>query len=283
MFFKDFFKDLLHDILGSLLYGTGIVCFFNSCNIAPGGVSGISIMLNFLFGAPIGITGLLINVPIIIAGYLKLGKSMMTKTLKTILITTIIIDCVITPFFPVYKNDRMLSALFGGLLLGTGLALIFQQGSTTGGTDVLSHIIRIKYPHFSIGRAMMIIDCIIIGISVIVFKNLESALYAVVGLFCSTKILDSLLYGADRGTVVFIISEKTSKISKSIITGLGRGVTLLDAHGAYSGRDNNVLMCAVRRHEFARLRKIVNAIDNNAFFIVLPAEEISGEGFRKKF
>lgn len=282
MFFKDFFKDLFYDVLGGLLYGIGIVCFFNSSNIAPGGVSGISIMLNFLFGVPIGITGLLINVPIIIAGYLKLGKQMMTKTLKTILITTIIIDSIITPFFPVYSNDRMLAALFGGLLLGTGLSLIFSRGATTGGTDILSHIIRIKYPHFSIGKAMMIIDCIIILISTIVFKNIESALYAVIGLFCSTKILDSLIYGADRGTVVFIISEKNSKISKSIITGLGRGVTLLDAHGAYSGRENNVLMCAVRRHEFSRLRRIVNTIDANAFFIVSSAEEICGEGFTRK-
>lgn len=280
MFFKKFFKALFYDIAGGLLYGTGIVCFFNSSNIAPGGVSGISIMLNFLFGSPIGITGFLINIPIIIAGYLTLEKSMMTKTLKTVLVTTIIIDCII-PYFPVYNNDRMLASVFGGLLLGSGLALIFSQGSTTGGTDILSYIIRLKYPHFSIGRAMLIVDFVIISVSAVIFKNIESTLYAAIGLFCSAKILDSLLYGADRGTVVFIVSEKSEELSRSLMSAMGRGVTLLKSSGAYTGQNGNVLMCAVRRHEFVRLRHIVNATDGNAFFIAASAEEISGEGFSK--
>ena len=176
----------------------------------------------------------------------------------------------------------MLASLFGGLLLGTGLALIFQQGSTTGGTDILSHLIKRKYPHFSIGRAMMIIDCIIIGLSTVVFHDIESALFAVVGLFCSTKIIDSLLYGADRGTLVFIISEKKKEISNEIITSMERGATLLHSRGMYSGKESGVLLCAVRRHEFARLKKLVSDIDFNAFFMVCPAEEIAGEGFTKK-
>lgn len=282
MNFKSISKDIFYDCLGGLAYGVGVVCFFNSSNIAPGGVSGISIMLNFLFGAPIGITGLLINVPIIILGYIYLGKTMMNKTLKSILITTFIIDFIITPFFPVYSNDRMLASLFGGLLLGTGLALIFQQGSTTGGTDILSHLIKRKYPHFSIGRAMMIIDSVIISLSTIVFGDIESALFAVIGLFCSTKIIDSLLYGADRGTLVFIISDKNKEISDEIITRMERGATLLYSKGMYSGKQSGVLMCAVRRHEFARLKNLVYSVDFNAFFMVCPAEEIAGEGFTRK-
>ncbi len=276
---KNFFKDIFYDLLGGLAYGVGVVCFFNSCNIAPGGVSGISIMLNFLFGAPIGLTSLLINIPILILGYIYLGKSIMNKTLKSILITTILIDGVITPFFPVYSNDRILAALFGGIILGTGLALIFLRGSTTGGTDVLSYLIKRKYPHFSIGRAMMIIDCIIIAASVSVFHDLESALYAIIGLFCSTKIIDSLLYGADRGTLIFIISRKNTEISKQIITTMGRGVTMLKSKGMYSGAELGVLLCAVRRHEFARLKNIVSEVDSSAFFMVTTAEEIGGEGF----
>lgn len=279
---KLFFKDIIYDCLGGLAYGVGVVCFFNSSNIAPGGVSGISIMLNYLFGAPIGLTGLLINIPIIVLGYIYLGRTMMNKTLKSILVTTVIIDAVITPLFPVYSNDRMLAALFGGLLLGVGLALIFQQGSTTGGTDILSHLIRLKYPHFSIGKAMLIIDCIIIALSTFVFHDIESALFAIVGLFCSTKVIDSLLYGADRGTVLFIVSRKNSEISEKIIKDMTRGVTLLHSKGMYSGTESGVLMCAVRRHEFAKLKKIINEIDYNAFFMVCPAEEIAGEGFTRK-
>ena len=279
MKFKSILKDIFFDLSGGLAYGVGVVCFFNSCNIAPGGVSGISIMLNFLFGAPIGLTSLLINIPILILGYIYLGKSMMNKTLKSILITTVLIDGVITPFFPVYSNDRILAALFGGIILGAGLALIFLRGSTTGGTDVLSYLIKRKYPHFSIGRAMMTIDCVIIAVSVAVFHDLESALYAVIGLFCSTKIIDSILYGADRGTLVFIISKKNQEISMRIITSMGRGVTLLKSQGMYSGSELGVLLCAVRRHEFARLKNIIYEMDASAFFMVTTADEIGGEGF----
>lgn len=282
MFFKSFFIDLLYDILGGLAYGIGIVCFFNSCNIAPGGISGISIMLNYLFDTPIGIVSLLLNMPILIAGYLRLDKSVMNKTLKSILVTTIIMDYIVTPFFPVYSSDRILAALFGGIILGFGLVLIFSRGSTTGGTDILSHIIRQKFPHFSIGRAMMMVDCVIILISTLVFKNIESGLYAIVGLFCSTKIIDSLLYGADRGTLILVISQKNREIGEKIIKNLGRGATLLDSHGMYSGVKNAVLLCAVRRHEFSRLKKIVTETDNDAFFMVCPADEIAGEGFSKK-
>ena len=220
MFFKSFFIDLLYDILGGLAYGIGIVCFFNSCNIAPGGISGISIMLNYLFDTPIGIVSFLLNIPILTAGYFLLDKSIMNKTLKSILVTTIIMDYIVTPFFPVYSSDRILAALFGGIILGFGLVLIFSRGSTTGGTDILSHIIRQKFPHFSIGRAMMMVDCVIILISTLVFKNIESGLYAIVGLFCSTKIIDSLLYGADRGTLILVISQKNREIGEKIIKNL---------------------------------------------------------------
>ncbi len=282
MNYKNILKDIFYDCLGGLTYGVGVVCFFNSSNIAPGGVSGISIMLNYLFGAPIGITGLLINIPIIVLGYIYLGKKMMNKTLKSILITTIIIDGIITPFFPVYSNDRMLASLFGGLLLGTGLALIFLRGSTTGGTDILSHLIKRKYPHFSIGRAMMIIDSVIIGLSTVIFKDIESALFAVVGLFCSIRIIDVLLYGADRGTLILIISKKNNEISKKIITNMERGATMLRSRGMYSGEESGVLMCAVRRYEFAKLKKLISETDSSAFFIVCSADEIAGEGFTQK-
>lgn len=282
MFFKRFFSELFYDILGGLSYGIGIVCFFNSSNIAPGGISGISIMLNYLFKLPIGIMSFILNIPVIIAGYLRLDKSTMNKTLKSILVTTLIIDYIITPYFPVYSNDRMLAALFGGIMLGFGLVLIFSMGSTTGGTDIVSYIIRQKFPHFSIGRAMMMVDCVIIAVSTLVFKNIESGLYAIVGLFCSTKIIDALLYGADRGTLMLIISQKNKEIGKKIIATLGRGATLLNSHGMYSGKENGVLLCAVRRHEFAKLKKIVTETDNDAFFMVCPADEIAGEGFSKK-
>ena len=145
MFFKSFFIDLLYDILGGLAYGIGIVCFFNSCNIAPGGISGISIMLNYLFDTPIGIVSLLLNIPILIAGYLRLDKSVMNKTLKSILVTTIIMDYIVTPFFPVYSSDRILAALFGGIILGCGGLVRAYTHSAKIGIDAAEIITLSKW------------------------------------------------------------------------------------------------------------------------------------------
>ena len=170
---------------------------------------------------------------------------------------------------------------FGGVLMGAGLAIIFLRGSTTGGTDIISFLVKKWYPHVPIGRMIMVVDCIIIGVSVLVFGNLESALYGLISLYCCSMVIDSIIYGLDKGSMVMVVSEKNDEIAAQIMDELERGVTLLKGQGAYTGTDRDVLMCAVRKQQFARVRAIIYEKDPNAFVIVSETSEVLGEGFKQ--
>jgi len=263
------------------LYGAGICCFLEPASIAPGGVSGISIMVNFLTGLPIGITSILINIPVLIAGYIFLDKKLIKNTVFALVLTSAIIDYIITPLFPVYSGDRLLGSVFGGIFMGIGLGIIFSCGSTTGGTDILSLLMKKKFPNLRMGIAMLIIDCIILAFSMLVFKDTESGLYGIISLYCSTKLIDFFVYSGDRASLVFIISKETEKISSAIMNSMNRGVTLLDATGGYSGNKNKIIMCVVRRQEFPVLKQITLEADETAFLTAANSENVFGEGFYK--
>lgn len=273
--------DLLYDIAGTLVYNIGIFCFVDAAQIAPGGMTGIAIMLNYLYRLPIGITTLILNIPVLVLGWLYLGHRLIYRTLKTLLISTFLMDGVVTRFLPQYAGDRLVGCIFGGALIGAGLAVVFMRGTTTGGTDILSNLVKRRYPYIPIGRAILLIDCIIIAASMLVFSDVESGLYGLISLFCSTKVIDSLLYGIDRSSSVMIISEKYDEIAENIMQRLHRGVTFLHASGAYTSSEKTVLFCVCRRQEYFKMKSIVYHIDENAFITVSEANEVIGEGFRK--
>lgn len=278
---KDLTLDLTADIVGSLLFAIGIVCFTGPANIAPGGVSGIAIILNYVWSwLPIGATSLAINIPLLFLSFKYLGRRASTRTICSLIISSFMIDWVVAPLFPVYTGDRLLGAVFGGVSIGAGLALIFLRGSTTGGTEIVSNLLRLKWPHISMGRALLFVDCAVIALSMIVFKNLESGMYGIISLFCSTKVIDAIVYGFDQGNMVTVISEKNKEISARIMEEIDRGVTLLSGKGAYTGQEKEVLICAVRKSEFARLKSIIREIDHSAFVVTTEAGEILGEGFK---
>lgn len=277
---KNFCVDLVYDLVGSILFAVGIVCFVNPANLAPGGMSGIAILLNYLWGLPIGLMSTLLNVPLLILSCLFLGRSLTIKTVKSLLISSIMVDMVVTRLVPVYVGDQMIGAVFGGVLMGAGLAVIFLRGSTTGGTDIISFLVRKWYPHIPIGRLMMVVDCVILGISIVVFGNMEAGLYGLISLFCCTKVIDSIIYGLDKGSMVTVISAKNDEIAAQIMKELERGVTLLDGKGAYTGDKREVLICAVRKQQYGRLRAIVYENDPSAFMIVSETSEVLGEGFK---
>lgn len=277
---KNICLDLGADVLGSLVFATGIISFVGPAQIAPGGVSGISLILNYLWGLPIGTMSLILNIPLLILSYRYLGHHLTYKTIKSLVINTLMIDMVVTPFFPVYTGDRLLGAVFGGVAMGAGLAIIFLRGSTTGGTDIVSYLVQRRWPHISIGRAILMIDCVILGTSMVVFKSLEAGLFGMVSLFCSTRVIDTIIYGQDKGSMVTVVSERYEAIAKAIMEELQRGVTLLQGQGAYSGKETKVLICAVRKPQFARLKAIIYENDPKAFVVVSEAGEILGEGFK---
>lgn len=274
-----FFLDILADIVGSFFLSIGIHCFSEPAQIAPGGVSGLAILINYLSELPIGLLTFFINIPLVLLSFRFLGKGFTLKTLKTIVISTIMLDFIVAPFVPIYMGDRLLSSIFGGVLMGLGLGFVFLRGSTTGGTDILSFLIQRKFPHIPIGQALMVIDAVILLLSILVFGNFEAGMFGVVALFVQTKVIDGIVYGEEKGNLVFIISTKHHEIAKRIIEDLERSATLLSGYGAYSHKEMETLVCAVRKPQFAALKKIVHQVDENAFVIVTEASQILGEGF----
>lgn len=274
-------KEILFDITGTLAVSVGLYSFAEKVDIAPGGVSGISLMVRYLTGFPMGALMLILNVPLLLIAYKFMGKKFTLKTVRTVFINTIILDMVVTPYFPQYGGDRLLGSLFAGVIIGGGLSIVFINGSSTAGTDIIGHIIERRFPHISIGKALMIVDCIILGVSVLVFRNIESALYGIVALFTQTVVINKLVYGSEKGRNLFIISQKSESIATRILNECDRGATFLNARGAYSNKPTSVLMCVVRVWEYYRIKGIVYEEDPSAFVIATEAEHIIGEGFSR--
>ncbi len=282
-FSKELILDCAFLLAGTFLYALATHCFMAPHDIAPGGVTGVATMLNHLFNINIGFTVLVLNIPILLLAWKFIGRNFCIKTLISILLFTIFTDY-ITPFIPIYtggEQARMLAALFGGILNGAGLGLVFSRGFTTGGTDVISSLIRLKLPFMSTGKMLFAVDLVVVSASVLVYGNIESAFFALISMFVTSKTIDSIVYGGDRGKMVMIISDKSEEIVKDILGTLGRGATFLKASGTYKKEDKNVILTAVRISQFFKLKKLVKSIDPMAFMIVSEASEIAGQGFKK--
>jgi len=279
---KEILKDGIFFIIGSILFALSINVFTAPNNIAPGGLSGIGTMIHYLFGAPIGITIILCNIPIFIWGLYEVGYPFLLKTAAATLLSSLCIDFTAS-FMPAYHGDMLLVTIFSGLLAGVGLSLIFMRGATTGGTDLIAKLLKQHFRHISMGKILLGIDFAVVLSSAIVYRSYETPLYAVIVIFITSRVVDTVLYGTDSGTgkMMFIMSKKNPEIAQSIMSQIGRGVTVLKSRGGYSGEDGEVLMCAVWRQEVYKTYDIVYEVDENAFIVVGDAGEISGEGFKK--
>ncbi len=275
--------DYIIIALGSIVYALSVVIFTSPNNIAPGGLTGISTMLNFLFGLPIGVMIFVMNMPLFVWGAIENGFSFLTKTIVGTAFVSLAID-LLTPILPVYQGDTILAAIFGGILNGAGLGLIFYRGGSTGGGDIIALNIHKRMPHISTGNIILMIDFVILIMAFFVYNSIESVLYAVVAIFVSIRVIDTISYGTSRGNgkLMFIITKHYDEVSQGIMTELERGVTLLDGEGAYSGEKKRVIMCAVRPQQVFKIQNSVKKIDQNAFIIVTTAGTIKGLGFAKK-
>lgn len=279
-------KSILYDavmfLLGSIIFAFSVNTFTAPNNIAPGGLTGVATMINYVLGAPIGISIILLNIPLFIWGFFSVGYKFIAKTVIATFLSSIIID-ISAPIMPQYTDNIFVAVAIGGFLAGLGLALIFVRGGTTGGTDLAANLLNRQMRHLSLGKLLLIIDFVIVVISAFVYGNIESPFYALVVIFITTKIIDMVLYGTDSGTgkMMFIISKYNNEIADKIIVDLDRGVTGLKSRGCYSGIEGEVLLCAVRRQEVYKIYDIVHSIDENAFIVVGDAGEITGEGFKQ--
>ncbi len=277
---KEFLKDIIYYVIGGSIYSVAVTVFLSANEISPGGVTGIATVLNYLFSTPIGAVIFLINVPLFIIAFLRLGKGFIIKTAAATAVTSLLLDSLVI-VLPEMKIDLILASVFGGTLMGLGVSIIMLRGSSTGGVEIVAKLVSIKYPYISMGRLMLILDFSVVVVSAFIYKNVESALYSTVALYACSKIMDLVLYGADRGKVVYIISDKAQYIVCDILNKMGRGATYLNVEGAYTGDKRKMIMCTVRRNEVHNIYAAVRHYDKSAFVVVCEAGEILGEGFKK--
>lgn len=279
---SEIISDLLFFTARGAVYAAAVLVFLSSNKISPGGVTGISSVLNYLSGFPIGTAVFLLNLPLLLLGFFKLGGIFIVKTTVGTFIMSAALD-IGEAVFPYFKLDIMLSAIFGGLLMGLGQSLFMLRGATTGGSDIVAVLINRKIPHMTVGRLILLTDAAVVVLAAVVYKNFESALYSVVALYAATKIIDIVIYGADRGKIVYAITGKPDKMSGEIMSLVGRGITVIDATGAYTGAKKKMLMCTVRPNEVSAVCKIIRGNDGEAFTVIADAGEILGEGFKRRY
>ena len=281
---KNLLLDFVMILAGSVCYAVAIGMFSAPNDIAPGGLTGVATLLNYLFDwIPIGTATILMNVPLIITSWFVLSKYMVIRTLWGILISSVLTD-LLSPYigglFLVSEGrNPLLVCIFGGALLGLGVGLIMRRGGTTGGSEVISRLLEKKYPHMSVGTLILGVDAIVITLSAVVYGRVEQALYAVVFVFVGSQIIDRVVYGGRSGKMIMIMSKKQPQITQAIMTKVNRGVTLLKSQGGYSGQDQSTMLVAVRKDEVFRLRKTVFDIDPDAFLMMLTTDEVRGLGF----
>ena len=273
-------KNMALLLVGALIYGIGTHAFVEPAHIAPGGAMGIALMVNHFADLPIGLLTLAINIPLLVLAWFSLSHRFAVSTAFATAVCSFILDFMVAPVCPVYTGDRILCSLYGGILSGVGMGLIFMAGMTTGGRDIFGDVLQKKRPQLSIGRALMAVDGVILLMSIYVFGNIDAALFGLVSLFATTKVIDSVIYGGDASTMATVVTRKPREIARRIIADLDRSATLVQATGAYSGKDTSVLLCTVRKSQFQRLRKIVYEADPGAFLMATEASEVLGDGFK---
>ena len=272
------FFEYLGITIGCGIMAISIDVFSAPSKIAPGGISGLATVIYYIIKLPIGVTMLILNIPLFILAIKILGKSVGAKTVYGTIILSIFVDYVFesSPF----TEDLLLASLFGGIVLGVGLGLVFRFGGTTGGTDLAAAIINKFIPQFSIGTILMVIDFTVVVIAGILFKQAEITLYSVISLYTSIKILDFIQEGFGYAKAFYIISDYPEEISNEIFKELDRGVTALTGQGMYTKEKRQVLLIIVHRSQVNQLKEIVYNIDSRAFVILAEVHEVLGEGFK---
>jgi len=264
-------------LLGCLIGAAAYPTFLVPNSIAPGGLTGIATILNYLFHWPVGITSLALNIPLFIIGYRTMGKIFAFRSLLATLLFSVLID--LLPL-PVVSNDPLLGTLFGGVVLGIGLGLILRGGATTGGTDMVARMVHRKFSFISVGAFLFFFDFLVVLAAGLLIGGSE-ALYALINIYVSSRVVDTVMVGFTGNKACFIMTADWTSISQRIMKEIGRGVTFLNARGAYSGAERPVVLCVAARQEISAVKRIVQEEDANAFMFITDAHEALGEGFAR--
>lgn len=278
---KDWVLDIGADLIGGILIALGIYNFALHANFPVAGFSGIAIILYHIFGLPIGIGTILLNVPVSIFCYKFLGKGFFFRSVKSMVISSLLMDYV-APLFPVYDGERLLAALCMGVLCGLGYALIFMRDSSTGGQDFITVSIRKIRPHLTLGVLTMIFDSttILLG-TLIVFHEIDGLLYGIIVTFLISTVMDHFMYGIYKGKLTFVVTEHGKAVVDAIDKISGRGATIVKGVGGYSLKEKDIVLCACNNKEMYQIKRRVHEIDPDAFTMIVESNEVVGEGFQE--
>mgnify|MGYP001826639422 FL=1 len=281
LFSKKWFVAYSMILVGAFIMAAGFVFFITPYKIVPGGVYGISIVLHHMFGTPVGLIALLFDIPLTLIGIKVLGPRFGAKTVVGFVLTAGFVDLLTYLWgeLPLVENDALLSSIFGGLLIGLGLGLIFKAKATSGGSDIVAMIIS-KYTKLPLGQLMIAVDSAIVLVGLVVFQDWKIPLYSLIVIFITGRVVDIVLQGISYDKTLFIISEKPRQLRDKIINDLNRGGTFIQGKGMYSESERTIIYTVVNRREMAILQDFIHQIDPTAFMTVINANEILGNGFK---
>ncbi len=277
---------LITTVLGSAIYGLSYSIFLSPNNLNAGGISGLAAVIVQLINpqgtipfVEIGTLTILINLPLFAIGGVKIGKKFFFGSLLGLALSSIVMDYVVLPVH--LPADPLLAALYGAVIAGFGLGLVFMSGTSTGGSDIVVRLVKLKARSMNIGSIAMIFDVFVVILTGLVFGNVENALYTGITAFLCSKVIDIVVYGFDNSKVAMIVTKEYATIAKEIGNKLGRGATYLRSQGTYSGAEGNVVLVAVKRQQIAELKELVTNADPNAFVIMMEAHQVLGDGFAR--
>lgn len=262
----------------AVIYAAAISLFLDPNNIAPGGVTGISILVNRFTGIPTGTLNMLINIPIVLLGLWKFGWRFICSTMYTLALITVFINGFASR--GAVTDDLLIASVLGGALIGVALALVFKAGATTGGVDIIVKVVRTKRKHIKTNILFLVFDSMVILASWIVFQDMTVAFYAGIAVVTDSVVMDKILYGSDEAKLTYIISTKPAQVKQRIFDELDITATIITARGAYTNEPKELLMVVTRKQMYPRLEEIVKDEDSSAFMIVSSASEIFGEGYK---
>lgn len=275
---KRFILETLGTILGAFVIAIAVSLFLLPNKLSSGGVAGIATITYYLFNMPMGISMLIINIPLFFMSILKIGKTFFVKSIIGTITLSVFID-ILDKLSPL-TEDKFLACIYGGILMGVGTAILLKVNSSTGGTDLFSYIAKIYKPTIKVGEIIFLIDILIVAFNMIFLREIEIGLYSAIAIYLMGKIIDILFEGIYFTKLIYIISDKAEEIAKEIAKEIGRGTTGIYGKGMYTNTDKLILMCAVTRKDVAKAIQIIRKIDKRSFVIITNSREVIGLGFK---
>ena len=267
-------------ILGSAMFAAGFALFLQPNNMNSGGISGLAmVVVELLDYGSVGTLSILINLPLFLLGGIKIGKRFFLGSLLGMVLSSVLIDMIAV--FPMPQTDPLIGAIYGGVVCGLGLGIVFTAGTSTGGSDILVRLLKLRFRNVPIGQISMSFDAVVVVLTGLVFGDVRNALYTGITVYLCGKVIDGVVYRFDYSDVALIISSEYEQIAKAIGEKLDRGATFLHGEGSYSHKDTKVVLAAVKKQQMAELKELVMEIDPKAFLIVQEAHQVLGDGFSR--